>query len=77
MGGPEPVGAVPRVANTLRAMLDHLEELARALHRVSADEDASHRLLELAAIATMQAATLDALYAEAALQIAEPERLAA
>jgi hypothetical protein len=66
-------------------MVDHLEELARALHRAGGHRDASSRLLELAAVATMQAATLDAMRHEGPRPtppgrvVAEPEsaRLAA
>jgi hypothetical protein len=45
-------------------MVDHLEQLACALHRAGGDHDALNRLLELAAVATRQAAALDALRRE-------------
>lgn len=49
----------------LPAMVDQLDRLTRALHRAGVDDEASRRLVELAAIATVQAAMLDAFREEA------------
>jgi hypothetical protein len=42
-------------------VIEQLEELARAVHDAGVDDEASRRLLELAAIAAMKVRMLEAL----------------
>ena len=63
------MGRYARAKRTERILVGRLEELARALGRSGAPEEAVARLLESASVATMNAVALKLISAEAADEI--------